>query len=83
MPVFAPLRDHDENKVYTLFFWVTSKAQVLYILSKGLVALDSRVGYNGAVWGEDFVLSDTSLIRPVAGYALTYIEVGVSESWGP
>eukprot|EP00439_Symbiodinium_sp_Y106_P067330 s570_g11.t1 len=49
--------------------------QVLYILSKGLVALDSRVGYNGAVWGEDFVLSDTSLIRPVAGYALTYIEV--------
>ncbi|CAE7337627.1 Kcnh2 [Symbiodinium necroappetens] len=49
--------------------------QVLYILSKGLVALDSRVAYNGAVWGEDFVLSDTSLIRPVAGYALTYIEV--------
>jgi len=49
--------------------------QVLYILSKGLVALDSRVGYNGAVWGQDFVLSDTSLIRPVSGYALTYIEV--------
>ena len=49
--------------------------QVLYILSKGLVALDSRVGHHGAVWGEDFVLSDTSLIRPVSGYALTYIEV--------
>ena len=30
--------------------------QVLYILSKGLVALDSRVGYNGAVWGEDRTL---------------------------
>lgn len=49
--------------------------QVLYILSKGLVALNSHVQKDGAVWGEDFVLSDTSLIRPVAGYALTYIEV--------
>ena len=49
--------------------------QVLYILSKGLVALNSRVGSNGAVWGEDFVLSDTSLIRPVRGFALTYLEV--------
>ena len=33
------------------------------------MALNSRVGHNGAVWGEDFVLSDTSLIRPVAGAA--------------
>jgi len=49
--------------------------QELFILSKGLVALNSRVEGGGAVWGEDFVLSDTSLIRPVAGYALTYIEV--------
>ena len=49
--------------------------QVLYILSKGLVALNSRVGSNGAVWGEDFVLSDPSLIRPVRGFALTYLEV--------
>jgi len=49
--------------------------QVLYILSKGLVVLNSKVGTNGTVWGEDFVLSDTSLIRPVGGFALTYIEV--------
>ncbi|CAJ1329415.1 unnamed protein product, partial [Effrenium voratum] len=49
--------------------------QILYILSKGLVVLNSRVGTNGTVWGEDFVLSDTSLIRPVGGFALTYIEV--------
>jgi len=49
--------------------------QVLFILSKGLVALNSRVGAFGEVWGEDFVLSDTSLIQPVAGYALTYLEV--------
>ena len=49
--------------------------QVLYILSKGLVALNSRIGGLGEVWGEDFVLSDTSLIRPVAGYALTYVEL--------
>jgi len=47
----------------------------LYILSRGLVALNHRVGFDGAVWGEDFVLSDASLIRSVACYALTYIEV--------
>ena len=50
-------------------------AQVLYILSKGLVALNSRVRSIGVVWGEDFVLSDTSLIRPIACYALTYVEL--------
>lgn len=49
--------------------------QVLFILSKGLVMLDKKVGSHGEVWGEDFVLSDTSLIRPIAGTALTYIEV--------
>eukprot|EP00438_Fugacium_kawagutii_P010357 Skav231987 [mRNA] locus=scaffold719:274211:283089:- [translate_table: standard] len=47
----------------------------LYILSKGLVALNSRVISGGAVWGEDFVLSDTNLIHPVKGFALTYLEV--------
>ena len=49
--------------------------QVLYIVSKGIVALNSRVGTNGAVWGEDFVLQDTELIRPIKGCALTYLEV--------
>ncbi|CAJ1457076.1 unnamed protein product [Effrenium voratum] len=49
--------------------------QVLYILSKGLVALDNRIGHHGTVWGEDFVLSDLSLIRPVEAFALTYVEV--------
>jgi len=49
--------------------------QVLYILSKGLVALDNRIGHDGTVWGEDFVLSDLSLIRPVEAFALTYVEV--------
>jgi len=49
--------------------------QILYILSKGLVILNSRLGSNGTVWGEDFVLSDTTLIRPVAGFAISYIEV--------
>lgn len=48
---------------------------VLYILSKGLVALNSRVISGGAVWGEDFVLSDVNLIHPVRGFALTYLEV--------
>lgn len=49
--------------------------QVLFILSKGLVALDNRIGHDGTVWGEDFVLSDLSLIRPVDAFALTYVEV--------
>lgn len=49
--------------------------QVLHILSKGLVALDNRIGHDGTVWGEDFVLSDLSLIRPVDAFALTYVEV--------
>ena len=48
---------------------------MLYILSKGLVVLNSKLRSEGEVWGEDFVLEDTTLIRPVAGYAMTYIEV--------
>lgn len=48
---------------------------MLYILSKGLVMLNKKVGAHGEVWGEDFVLSDRNLIRPIAGTALTYIEV--------
>lgn len=39
---------------------VYTVCELRYILSKGLVALNSRVGQNGVVWGEDFVLSDTS-----------------------
>ena len=30
------------------------------------------------VWGEDFVLHDRRLIRPVSCYALTYIEAGAA-----
>eukprot|EP00435_Cladocopium_sp_Y103_P023182 s1638_g5.t1 len=52
-----------------------ANVQVLYILSKGLVMLNKKVGAYGEVWGEDFVLSDPSLVRPIAGTALTYIEV--------
>jgi len=28
----------------------------------GLVALDNRIGHDGTVWGEDFVLSDLSAL---------------------
>jgi len=52
-----------------------SSIQVLSILSKGLVLRRSRLEHKGAVWGEDFVLSDSSLVRPVSAYALTYLEV--------
>ena len=49
--------------------------RVLSILSKGLVLRSSRLEHKGSVWGEDFVLSDKSMVRPVHGYALTYMEV--------
>ncbi|CAK8993198.1 unnamed protein product [Durusdinium trenchii] len=51
------------------------ESQVLYILSKGLVVLNSRVALVGSVWGEDFVLADRELIRRTSAYALTYLEV--------
>lgn len=40
------------------------------------MAVNHRIGFDGAVWGEDFVLQDVSLIKPVPCYALTYIEAG-------
>ncbi|CAJ1349613.1 unnamed protein product [Effrenium voratum] len=49
--------------------------QALFILSRGLVAINSRVALVGTVWGEDFVLADMSLVRPVSAFALTYLEV--------
>lgn len=52
-----------------------NNVQVLHILAKGLVVLNTRVAYNGAVWGEDFVLADIPLIQKVSGFALTYVEV--------
>jgi len=52
-----------------------NNVQVLHILAKGLVVLDTRVAANGAVWGEDFALADVPLIQRVAGFALTYVEV--------
>ena len=35
----------------------------------------------GQVWGEDFVLKDANLIRPVACYALTYMEATGVGDW--
>eukprot|EP00931_Biecheleriopsis_adriatica_P007435 TRINITY_DN108714_c0_g1_i1.p1 TRINITY_DN108714_c0_g1~~TRINITY_DN108714_c0_g1_i1.p1 ORF type:complete len:714 (-),score=104.88 TRINITY_DN108714_c0_g1_i1:76-2217(-) len=49
--------------------------QVLYILYKGLVGHKARVLKMGSVWGEDFVLSDLSLIHMFRATALTYVEV--------
>ncbi|CAE7229161.1 Kcnh6, partial [Symbiodinium pilosum] len=63
--------------------------QVLFILSRGMLAVfchksnlfindaSRKYGFKapGEVWGEDFVLSDVSLIRAQTGYALTYCEV--------
>lgn len=52
-----------------------SDVQVLHILARGLVLLNTRVASNGAVWGEDFVLADVPLIQRFSGFALTYVEV--------
>lgn len=51
------------------------ESQVLYILSKGIATLNSRVALVGSVWGEDFVLADRDLIRRTSAFALTYLEV--------
>jgi len=50
-------------------------AQVLCILSKGLAMINNQLEHKGAVWGEDFVLSNINLIQPVKGNALTYAEI--------
>merc|ERR1719433_918409 len=53
--------------------------RVLYILRRGLVITRVRgwmkVACSGAVWGEDFLLSDPRLREPEARLALTYVEV--------
>jgi len=53
--------------------------RVLYILRRGLtmtrVSGWMKVACSGAVWGEDFLLSDPRLREPEARLALTYVEV--------
>lgn len=44
-----------------------SGASQICISLIGLVVLNTRVAYNGAVWGEDFVLADIPLIQKVSG----------------
>jgi len=54
---------------------VFGKPKILYILQKGLISRRMRVLRSGAVWGEDFVLSEPKLMYSVTCYALTYVEV--------
>eukprot|EP00930_Biecheleria_cincta_P024749 TRINITY_DN17680_c0_g1_i2.p1 TRINITY_DN17680_c0_g1~~TRINITY_DN17680_c0_g1_i2.p1 ORF type:complete len:682 (-),score=93.02 TRINITY_DN17680_c0_g1_i2:151-2196(-) len=49
--------------------------QTLFILYRGLIGQGSRVVHVGGVWGEDFVLSDMTLLRSLRCCALTYVEV--------
>jgi len=60
----------------------------MYILVQGLVSSDTgaratstftseRVHSAGAVWGQDFLLSDTRLLEPAESLALTYCETMV------
>merc|ERR1740121_1806795 len=52
-------------------------AQVLYILSRGLVSRYVRLYRTGSVWGTDFVLVDPSLAEPPESFALTFVELTV------
>lgn len=49
--------------------------QTLFILYRGLIGMTGRVAHVGAVWGEDFVLSDMTLVHSRRCCALTYVEV--------
>eukprot|EP00449_Zooxanthella_nutricula_P060147 CAMPEP_0198558240 /NCGR_PEP_ID=MMETSP1462-20131121/90150_1 /TAXON_ID=1333877 /ORGANISM="Brandtodinium nutriculum, Strain RCC3387" /LENGTH=692 /DNA_ID=CAMNT_0044289057 /DNA_START=21 /DNA_END=2099 /DNA_ORIENTATION=+ len=49
--------------------------EALYILSRGLVSNKCGIHSAGSVWGVDFVLSDTKLLRPYVCFAMTYVEV--------
>mmetsp|Transcript_104032 Transcript_104032/g.333449 ORF Transcript_104032/g.333449 Transcript_104032/m.333449 type:complete len:824 (+) Transcript_104032:59-2530(+) len=48
---------------------------VLYIVNRGLVSRQQRILQTGAVWGQDFVISDSRLVDPSQGYSLTYVEL--------
>mmetsp|Transcript_15484 Transcript_15484/g.27159 ORF Transcript_15484/g.27159 Transcript_15484/m.27159 type:complete len:669 (+) Transcript_15484:71-2077(+) len=49
--------------------------QVLHILYKGLAAMNGRVMKTGDLWGDDFLLSDTTLQKRPKATALTYVEI--------
>jgi hypothetical protein len=51
------------------------KVQRLHIIYKGLIAISDQVLCKGDVWGEDFVLSDVSLVDARRCCALTYAEL--------
>jgi len=48
---------------------------LLYILIRGLATHNRRIRRSGAVWGDDFVLSDISLVQASQAFALTYVEL--------
>eukprot|EP00419_Tripos_fusus_P001307 CAMPEP_0172696424 /NCGR_PEP_ID=MMETSP1074-20121228/28041_1 /TAXON_ID=2916 /ORGANISM="Ceratium fusus, Strain PA161109" /LENGTH=700 /DNA_ID=CAMNT_0013517173 /DNA_START=38 /DNA_END=2138 /DNA_ORIENTATION=- len=54
---------------------VVGSQQTLYIVMKGLLACCGRIFYQGCVWGDDFLLSDSSLASPIESSALTYVEI--------
>eukprot|EP00927_Polykrikos_kofoidii_P047671 TRINITY_DN41946_c0_g1_i1.p1 TRINITY_DN41946_c0_g1~~TRINITY_DN41946_c0_g1_i1.p1 ORF type:complete len:685 (-),score=103.57 TRINITY_DN41946_c0_g1_i1:15-2039(-) len=48
---------------------------VLYIMNRGVATRKQRLLRVGAVWGEDFVLSDKNLVEMSMAFAFTYVEV--------
>ena len=70
--------DYTKQEIYGWGLWglPTPCCQVLYILSKGLVMLNKKVGAYGEVWGEDFVLSDAWCMACLSAYG--FISVSCS-----
>eukprot|EP00929_Paragymnodinium_shiwhaense_P092149 TRINITY_DN52022_c0_g2_i1.p1 TRINITY_DN52022_c0_g2~~TRINITY_DN52022_c0_g2_i1.p1 ORF type:complete len:843 (-),score=160.40 TRINITY_DN52022_c0_g2_i1:373-2901(-) len=53
---------------------VFGRPNVLYILKRGLVSQLTKLLGSGAVWGEDFILTDPKLMFTLRCYAITYAE---------
>lgn len=51
-----------------------STVSTMYILKKGLAAIEGRILTRGAVWGEDVILSGISYIRKHVVHCLSYVE---------
>merc|ERR1719362_59453 len=49
--------------------------QTLYILQRGIIGGRGRVFNSGSVWGDDFLLLDSSLAFPYEATTLTYVEL--------
>jgi len=50
---------------------------ILYTLQIGVCVRDFKIINQGAVWGEDFILTDESLLNKAPALALTFVQVAI------